>query len=275
MELNKKTYLRRHLEQLPTAELEALLQGELQSEEPEEELVRYILQILEERHQQDPGELQINSNPAWAKYKAGLTERKEQQKKSKRKGLQAVAAIAAIFVLVIFVLPQAANANNIVELIEKWSNSFIAFFNQSDIVQAEYVFKTDNPGLQQVYDAVVEMGITDPVVPMWLEDGYELTEIRRLTTPVKDKLHAIMKKNDSEVIFTATVYSTETTYKIYKEGIDPEKHETCGVIHYISENNGLLVASWKRENIICSLSVDCREETLYKILDSIYTTEVS
>ena len=44
--------------------------------------------------------------------------------------------------------------------------------------QPEYVFETDHPGLQQIYDAVVEMGVTEPVVPMWVPEGYDLVEYK-------------------------------------------------------------------------------------------------
>ena len=275
MELNNKTYLRRHLERLPTTQLEELLQVEIHKKEPEEELVRMLLQVLEERHQQDSCELQINSNPAWENYKAGLTERKEQQKKSKRKGLQAVAAIAAVLALVVFVLPQTANANNIVEMIARWSDSFFSFFTQSEIKQEKYVFKTNNQGLQQVYDAVVEMGVRVPVVPMWLEDGYELVEIDKNTTPTKGKVYASLYNGEKTVSLTVTVYYTETNYGMYKDTVEPDKYEISGITHYISHNNDVRTVIWDRENIACTLSVDCREENFYKILESIYTTEAN
>ena len=265
MELNKNAYLPGELEQLTTLQLEELLQNELHRDEPDGELVRALLRILEQR-MQETDQPPLDAEPAWKKYTAG-------RKKSKRKGLKALTAIAAVFLLVIFVQPQTANANNIVELVTRWSDSFLAFFGQTDIEQTEYVFKTDNPGLQQVYDEVVDMGVTVPVVPMWLEEGYELTELKRITTTEKDKVYAILQKNENRVLFTVTVYSTETAYKVHKDDPKPIEYECNGIIHDISYNDDVLIANWTRENIVCFMSVDCQEDTLCKILESIYTTE--
>lgn len=264
MELNKNAYLPGELEQLTTLQLEELLQTELHRAEPDGELVRQLLRILEQR-MQEIDQPPLDAEPAWKKYTAG-------RKKSKRKGLKALTAIAAVFLLVIFVLPQTANANNIVELVTRWSDSFLAFFGQTDIEQTEYVFKTDNPGLQQVYDEVVDMGVTVPVVPMWLEEGYELKEIERATTVEKDKIHTVFQNGQNEIIFTVTLYATETAYMVHKDDPKPAEYECNGIIHDISYNSNVLFANWTRENIVCFMSVDCHED-IYKILESIYTTE--
>ena len=51
-----------------------------------------------------------------------------------------------------------------------------AFFSPDEPTQAieEYEFRTEHPGLQEVYDAVAGLGVTEPVVPMWIPEGYTL-----------------------------------------------------------------------------------------------------
>ena len=41
----------------------------------------------------------------------------------------------------------------------------------------------------------------------------------------------------------------------------------------ITRNNDWWVAVWTKDNIECSIALDCQEETLRRILDSIYTME--
>ena len=273
MKLNKKTYLREELEQSSSRELETLLQQELQAETPDGEKIRELLKILEERHHQNPDQITISGADAWEKYKLGKTANKKGQNRHNRFGLRIAAALAVVFTVAALALPQFASAENWLELIARWSDDFIEFFSTGNEKQEEYVFKTDNPGLQQIYDAVTEMGVTEPVVPMWIEDGYELMEIKETTTPGKQKIYARLNYGKNEAVLVVTLYFDEAMNQVHKGEDEPKTYEINGIIHYISQNGEKQVAVWAREKISCTLSVGCQEDTFYRILDSIYTAE--
>lgn len=69
-----------------------------------------------------------------------------------------------------------------------------------EVVQAPYVFQTEHPGLQKIYDAVVELEITEPVVPMLLPDGYELKDQRIYENLEFKSILAILGKETNEII---------------------------------------------------------------------------
>ena len=50
--------------------------------------------------------------------------------------------------------------------------------------------------------------------------------------------------------------------------------EAAGIDHFIVKNTDAWVVVWTKDNIECSISVDCQEDELDRILRSIYTKEV-
>lgn len=170
MRENKVAMLRELLLQKTTKELEEMLDKELHSKQVDEYAVRMILEILRQRDEMCRTEVSVKTEEAWRQYREDTARRKAENsggKRIRRLWLRAV-SVAAVFAVLIFVIPSQAGAQSFwLELI-RWTESFLDFFgpndNQDRIV--EYEFQTENPGLQKLYDTVVEQGVTVPVVPM-------------------------------------------------------------------------------------------------------------
>ena len=154
----------------------------------------------------------------------------------------------------------------------RWTAEVVEFFgpydNQDRIV--DYAFETDNPGLQQVYDAVVELGITDPVVPMWLPEGYELTEFEIVEYPAKTRVHSRFICDGEEIVYYIDIYNADVSRMYQTAGAASGKYEYGGVTHVIMNNNDKISVVWEREEVECSMSMDVQEDTLVEILKSIY-----
>lgn len=186
---------------------------------------------------------------------------------------------AASFLLVILTLialfPQKAEASNFFRRIIAWTEDVFSFINPSEETEPEeaYVFHTDNPGLQEVYDKVVELGITDPVVPMWLPEGYTLQNSELFENPAQKYLAATFSNGQGEVVYQLKLYSDNTTSAYYKDGEIISKTEKHGITHTILRNQSFLTAAWTTDNKECFISIDCPEDTLIRILESIYTME--
>lgn len=150
----------------------------------------------------------------------------------------------------------------------------MGYFGREDIFgEMTYSFETENPGLQQVYDAVVELGVTEPVVPMWLPEGYEIKSVFNNNTPMSKNVRAIFTNSGSEIVFKLDVYNGEPAHEYYKDGTHYESHEREGTIYHIAKNMNKWVVIWTKENTECLLTLDCTEDTLWRILESIYVTE--
>lgn len=266
------------LEQMSDRQLQELLHKELGNKSLDGDYIRLILKVLKEREPERDLELSENCQTAWDTFKVNCVEdrkridSKPQQKR--RSWLLRAATVAAVLTILVFTVPTVSGAENIVEMFSRWTGSIFDLFNPN-AVQPSYVFKTENPGLQQVYDAVKNLGITQPVVPMWIPEGYELTEIKTTNTPTKVKVYAVFAKADDRIVFLLNLYGAEAPYKYETEEAGTRKLEIEEIAHYIERNEDAWVAVWSRDNVQCSLTVDCQEDTLYKVLKSIYKLEVS
>ena len=147
------------------------------------------------------------------------------------------------------------------------------FSGEGKLADLDYCFETNNPGLQQVYDAVMELGVTYPVVPMWLPENSSISALDIAKTPMLKGVKAIFISGDSEIIYKLDVYNGEPAHQYYKDDTYYEQYEQNGVVYYIAQNNDWWTVVWTKENIECHLTLACQEETLRRILRSIHVTE--
>lgn len=269
-ELNN-TSLRESLEKLSTSELDAMLRTELEKEMPDEYAVRLILKVLRERETGYPIEVNDRIQKAWIDYE----EKTSQKVPPRGKAILKAAAVLLTCGLLLFTLPQEASAGSFFNRIAEWTESIFELFSPGDSgnVQKEYVFRTDNSGLQELYDTVTELGVTVPVVPMWLEDGYELVDCKVTSSPTTTKVLATFVFEDKTVTFEINIYTQNIAREYHKNTPDAGKYERNGISHYVFQNEGLWTVVWTRDNIECSIFIECQEAILHQVIDSIYTME--
>lgn len=262
------------LKELPTHELDALLQKELHKETVDSELVRLILNVLEERERDYPVEVNDEIEAAAERFAKSLDNQNVGSTKKRTHWILKVASILIVVGVLLFTIPQAANAETFWEMLVRWTDSVFEFFTpgDSDDKQPEYAFKTDNPGLQDLYDTVVNLGITDPVVPMWVPKEYVLEELLVVEEPSEVSIYANMKNREKALSISIAVQSVYSSLNHMKDTQNVEVLERNGIEHYIILNNDQVTATWSTKNIECSVVTDYQED-IYKILSSIYTTE--
>lgn len=275
MQSNNVTSIRQMLEQMPTEDLREMLDQELHAEPVNDDAVRMLLGILRERRKNVTVEMTPNLERAWEKYQQDTDEIWKNSRRSRiiRSWVSRAAAAAAILaVLLVPIVPQEAGAESLWEALVRWTTEIVEFFGPEDNEHRyiEYEFSTDNPGLQQVYDAVVELGVTDPVVPMWLPDGYELVECEKVSFPSKTGIHSRLTYLDKEVIFCVDIYNTDVSRIYQKNDGAMEKFEYGGVQHFVLNNNSKKSVVWLQNDMECLLVIDCQEKILEEILKSIY-----
>jgi hypothetical protein len=183
--------------------------------------------------------------------------------------------VILVLLMLTVLLPQKAEATNFFRRFIAWTEDVFSFISPSedDSHREEYVFRTNNPGLQQVYDTVTGLGITAPVVPMWLPEGYELTKCEVVKNPIKNSLTAEFIAGTSVAVYQLYFYSDNITSMYFKDGEILFETEKYGITHTILRNQNLLTAAWSTDNIECAIFIDCPEEVLMRILESIYSME--
>lgn len=277
MQENYIALTRAHLEQMSTPQLDELLNGELEKDAPNGDKVRLILSVIWEREKDTPAEITPGVKKAWAKYQKNIAklDAAEKRKGRFRSWCLRAASVAAVLCLLLLAVPQKAEADSLFEKLARLTDSIVEFFSpgMANDNTKEYVFETDHPGLQQVYDKAVELGVIEPVVPMWLPEEYELVECKVVETTRKKSLSANFKNQFADIVLKYDVYDVDVSHEYHWDGEQVRRFESSGVKHTIMQNNDRWVVIWTTKTVECSFTLDCQEDTLYRILDSIYVTE--
>lgn len=263
MRKRKAACLDKEMERLSTEQLDDLLQRELQKEKPDENVVLPILHVLRRRETHTPEGMEDT---------AGAPENCQRPRVNTRSWVVKAAAVAAVAALFAMVIPFAGNASSTLDALYRITDSVIEFFrpgNKDTKSLGEYVFQTDNPGLQQVYDAVVELGVTDPVVPMWLPEGYKISEHEIAPTPGGRRLYARFDRGEDTIIMQFKITENASLSNYEKEDV-AEWYEVDGKHHLIYRNEDDQVVIWVPDGVECMMSVEARDDALYEIIKSIY-----
>ena len=275
MKLNNVASRWEFLKTMPTQDLDEMLQAELHKENIDDDLVQLILEVLEKRETDRPVEINAEVTAAVNKYTTYLDGLEKAPAKPTRKWsvMLKVASVLLVAGLLLFAVPQTVQAESFFEMLARWTDSIFEFFSPGDDnKQPEYVFETDHPGLQQIYDAVVELGVTDPVVPMWVPEGYELKNVKTDEWPTETTLYADLRKDESCITITIILRNEGVPFQHSKDIQNVETHEIAGVKHYVMSNYDEITATWIIDCVECSIVTDCQGD-YYKILESIYSME--
>lgn len=266
-----KTCLDQEWKQLPTDELDSILQAELEKEYPDEEVVLPILQTLEDREKDYP----VEETPEVLALLERLSEHKTppKQSKSKRRWITGIAAVAAAACIVVMAVPRTVGAESILDVLFRWTSSIFEFIDPDSDEKYPYknnAFTSDHLGLQQLYDKVAELGVTEQVVPMWLPEGFELLNLKA-NSLLDDgyKVHAVFKCDEKLILITYRI-SRDVVTKVEKEDSDIEVFDYADVSHFIMENGTNQSATWTLDGVECSILADINKEDVYDMIKSIY-----
>lgn len=273
--VKENTLLYEMLSEWTTSQLDGRLAQELHKETVDEETVRTILAVFRDREKEDPVEITSQIQSVWEKYQKDSASIPKVKPKRIPTGLLRAASVCIVLVLLFSLIPTNAHADNFWERVARWTTEIFEFFSPhaKEAVQEPYVFKTDNSGLQQVYDAVVELGITEPVVPMWLPDEYVLTECVIDEEPECDFVHAKFTDGNNAILIEIRKYTDIIPGQYQKDGSEIKMLELQGTVHYLMRNNTRWAAVWTKNSLEGFLTTDCQDDVLYNILRSIYGME--
>lgn len=266
--------LQKELEQLDSLQLQNMLHQETEKDTPDDDLVLAILGILEDRDKEKPVELGPNSQTVWDQFK-----RKKYKDAAKKPRFHISWAVKAASILLVIgaltwaFVPQQATAGSFWKILTSWTDDFFQYENigAEETEPKEYVFQSDNPGLQQVYEAVVEeLGITEPVVPTWLPGEPELVKLKVIESPAMKSVHAILDDGSGEIVLIFDKMEEDVSPTFTKTESKIVEFERSGTIHNFIRNNDFWTITWVNQNVKCSVYIDCQEDILKDIVKSIY-----
>lgn len=182
------------------------------------------------------------------------------------------AAVAAILCILLIAIPAASGMPFIQQMIAKWNENFFWIDTPGTPVAPPegYVFQTDNPGLQKLYDAVTEFGITQPIVPMWLPEGYELVFFEKTRTEKEEKISAHFAKLGNQLSFFAQKKECGTTLERHKVNSNPEEWFLHGTSYYYFDNNSYNDVAWIVGSYEITITTQESKSLLHDIIESIH-----
>lgn len=262
-------------QQMSTEELDRILQAELEKEHPDQEVVLPILHELEKREKDIP----VEKTPEVLALLNKLSKHETSSKQSiyKRRWITAVVAAAAIICIVVISAIPTAHAESFFDRLSRWTSSVFEFLNPDEnksYPNASSDFATDNPGLQQLYDKVTELGVTELVVPTWLPKGFELSDFTVSPILNGNKVHAEFAGLNDMILVTYRI-SADISAKVEKEETGVELFECNKVGHFIVENEGSISATWTVDGVECVINANVPKEDICTIIKSIYRSELS
>ena len=272
----KYTFSPDTLEKLSTPELEGILRTELDSSNPDRETIMFVLSILEDRDPTDSG-----NRPAGA-YEALENVVEKQRSKLKpriavdkaRSGrIRSIIAVAAMVALILLLtVPQAVGAESFLEIIGRWTQDLFSFF-ESDAPQPqpqpqprEYGLQSENEDLIRIYNATLEIGISDPLVPTWLPEGYALQEYKIFETARRPKIYARFSKEDKYLQISIELFKQTTSNFYPKDDINANIIASKGMYYYIFSNDDSLKAIWTDDHVEYMIVTNDALEVLTDVL---------
>ena len=272
--MNKQiTGLRTELEQLDTQTLDRMLHDAVHAQPLDGERAKQILSVLEEREKDEPVVITQEAEAAWQAYLRNIEGRKEGR--FRWAPLLKAASIVLILGVLFFSITQEAEARSFFQRLTQWTATVFDMFSPGNeaVDHDVYVFQTEHPGLQQIHDAVTELGVTAPVVPMWIPPEYELVECKLVTTKVSNGLTGEFLWGNNRLVYKMDWYVRDAPNSYQKDETVVNIIEIMDTEHYIMRNKDAWVVAWTQENMECSIAVACHEDVLRRILTSIYTME--
>lgn len=268
-----KTLFDLELEAMSTEELENVLRVELSQVTKDYGRIHNILEILRARKTKPnrsavPCVTQDEVDRAYQIYQEAMPIPHQKPKPLWR--MKAVAAVAAVLCLVLVALP-VSGTPFIQEMVAKWNDNIFWIETPGTPVEPpeDYVFQTDNPGLQQLYDVVTELGINFPVVPMWLPDGYELSQIQKYSSPDNGRIVSTFENENSEIIICFERKDGIET-DILKDIEEPEAWWFAGKKHFYVTNSSKTKVVWITDGYEIIILASLDKSVMHSIVNSIY-----
>lgn len=189
----------------------------------------------------------------------------------------AVAAVCAAFLLVS--AAAAAGGYDLWRLLARWTDEQMSMAPGQILRAEEDEIRMPEEGKEYagLQEALDDCGLTRPVVPRWMPEGFALADLG-VDTGFPDALifHAAYQRDEDVLVFLIEIFLPREGSafgdggNFQKDEGDPVPYEAGGVTHLLSTNAGRPVAMWANGPAECAVSGDITMEELQKMIDSIY-----
>lgn len=259
MEENNTIHTSESLSRLSREELRQQLAAQLQKNASEINVTLVAL-LRKELKSRDPDPALSDDTAvefACEKFRRNTETAQKTKKHRYRNRWIAAASVVLVMGLLFFTLPATAQARDIQGVLTWWSDSVFQLFvpGKTPNLHAQ-VHERNHAGLQQIFNALTELGITDPVVPSWVPEGFTLVELKTNKANGDDSVVACLVNSDRSIFISVARHDNDATaFQHEKNGngiIDI--WDLSGNEHYVISNMEQLIVTWVTNGIECTIT---------------------
>ena len=279
---------------MSTEALKEILRLDFQSDEDSDmDAILYIMGVVAKREKENPSAEYTDVHAAWESFlflknylpyagpkslydldkdgddedtplDVGQTSLKKDFRPQKRPRLMYAACIAAVIssLLLAGTITASALGFDLWGTVVKWTKDTFRFVS-ADTIETSKRYNS-------LQDALSDYGITEPLAPKWIPDGYEFKSIDVSETPETTKFLAIYMDDGNELMISILSLADSNTNMYEKDADKVIIYETGGIKHYLMSNEGRLNAVWLYDSYECLISGNITESEIEKMIDSIY-----
>ena len=278
--------------------MDAMLSDE---DEPDMDAILYIMEVLAEREKEKPTrgftdvETALNTfNEKYRPYAGGGKSLYEDEDEDsaisdgmeeapfttagharhfRRRNVFRVAIIAAALVALLLAgtITAYAFSFDLWGTVAKWGLETFGFQVTETVDSDPVGIMGDVTKPHDVLQAALDnYGITVPVAPMWIPEGFELTEFK-IDASFVWTLFDVAYTNEGRFLSVHIVQLYGEPGAVYeKDGNEVAIYERDGIEHYLMTNLGHQLAAWQCGDLECSIGGEISREELIQMIDSIY-----
>jgi hypothetical protein len=194
-----------------------------------------------------------------------------QPKRAGHRFLRVLAVAAAI--ICFCAVTASAFEINIFKMFAQWTQDIFQFHTEEVSSQgAEYTSGTVLDTSQTLEDALTEAGITQPVSPKWIPEGFTFVTMDAYPD-LGEPLYTALYENETTghtIIVSVNVHQKPQASVQEKDDSQVTVYTVGKIDHYIMENNDVLTATWFADNLECSIMGEISELDMEAMINSIY-----
>ena len=144
--------------------------------------------------------------------------------------------------------------------------------------QETFHFGSDEQGEPNAYnireydsleDVLASMKADTKIVPTWIPEGYELTEIMVSENPMRKKCIAVYMNGEETIKISVQMHINNYPEHIEQSNGYTDIYESNGIQYYFVADNDLLQVAWINNSYECYISGELTIEQLIRMINSI------
>lgn len=264
---------------MTTQELEELLRFDIdapEGEEPDVELILYVLEVLNKRGRikEVVGD---RAQEAYESFKQDYFPEdvhiEEEPKRVVRRPLRLVRRLTtAAAAVLVFVLLGSVTASafgfNIWRAVAVWAQETFHFESGEQV-------EIDNPNpdidlpYESLEDAIYTLEMATGIVPTWIPKGYDLIDLRITENPLQKVYFAVYQDGEKYLKITVRSYLSGSPEQIEQGEGNADTEIIDGEKYYYFSNNDQNQVAWINGSYECYISGDVTIDQLEKMVNSI------